>query len=446
VPNRSERGRRPRSSRAAIVLTAAAAAATAIAFAPAATAATPSTPNTPDATASATAGMHRLQLSAAAHRVGAARTPAARAAAIAAASPALPRITTAYGVPALWNAGDTGAGATVAVIESFGDPDAAQVLDSYDTSTGLPPAQLSTIAPAGPIPVCTPELEAQIGCDDWQGETDLDIVMIHSMAPQAHIEIVATPVNETQGFTGLPEMMDAVDYVAQHKLADVISMSFGTAEDDFPQLSDPTKLDWAFKDAKKAGIPLVASSGDCGSTGNTLTSAFQCGDVFPYRVASWPASDPYVVSAGGTVLHLGADGTQTSPATLWPDSGAGLSKTYARPSWQDKVAGITGSTQRSLPDITMEGIDGTSESAPLFAGVLALATQLHHGSLGFVNPALYQLGAKGAKAGILDVTSGSDGIDGVPGFTAAKGFDTASGWGTVDPATFVPALVKQIEK
>ena len=27
------------------------------------------------------------------------------------------------------------------------------------------------------------------------------------------------------------------------------------------------------------------------------------------------------------------------------------------------------------------------------------------------------------------------------GFTAAPGFDVASGWGTVDASTFVPALV-----
>jgi hypothetical protein len=52
------------------------------------------------------------------------------------------------------------------------------------------------------------------------------------------------------------------------------------------------------------------------------------------------------------------------------------------------------------------------------------------------------MGPKGTKAGIVDVTTGGDTIAGVPGFTAAPGFDIASGWGTVDPATFVPALAK----
>jgi subtilase family serine protease len=388
------------------------------------------------------AAMIRPHFGAAAHQVGTAPTVAARVAAIDAVTATLPSVTTAYGVQALWNQGITGAGTTIAVVESFGDPNAAALLNSYSLQHGLPPGQLSIISPAGPIPTCTPQLDQQIQCTSWIGETDLDIVMIHSMAPQAQIVIAATPVNETQGFTGLPEMMEAVDFMAQHHLVDAMSLSFGTSEDDFPKLSDPATLDFAFKDAKKAGIPIVASSGDCGATGNTLFSFTQCGDVFPFRVVSWPASSPFVTAAGGTVLHLDANNQRISPDTLWPASGAGLSKTYPRPSWQNGVAGITGSTQRSLPDITMLGISGTSQSAPLFAGVLALATQLHGGPLGFLDPILYRMGAKGTRAGIVDVTTGSDTIAGVPGFSAAPGFDIASGWGTVDPATFVPALAK----
>ena len=158
---------------------------------------------------------------------------------------------------------------------------------------------------------------------------------------------------------------------------------------------------------------------------------------------SWPASSPFVTAVGGSVLHLDANNQRISPDTLWPESGAGLSKTYTRPSWQNTVKGITGSTQRSLPDITMEGIDGTSQAAPLFAGVLSLATQLHAGKpLGFLDPILYKLGPKGTTASITDITTGNDTVAGVPGFTATTGFDIASGWGTVDPLTFVPALVK----
>jgi hypothetical protein len=111
------------------------------------------------------------------------------------------------------------------------------------------------------------------------------------------------------------------------------------------------------------------------------------------------------------------------------------------------VARITGTTWRSVPDLTMDSTDGTSESTPLLAGVLALATQLNNGNDGPINPVLYGvLGPAGARDGIVDVTRGNNrsvlpGGKVVPGFTAARGFDVASGWGTIDAARFVPSLV-----
>jgi hypothetical protein len=97
---------------------------------------------------------------------------------------------------------------------------------------------------------------------------------------------------------------------------------------------------------------------------------------------------------------------------------------------------------RSVPDITMDAQSGTSEAAPLFAGVLALATELNHANVGPINPALYGiLGPAGAAAGIADVIKGNNSAPGVPGFSAHKGFDVATGWGTINASRFVPALV-----
>jgi hypothetical protein len=98
----------------------------------------------------------------------------------------------------------------------------------------------------------------------------------------------------------------------------------------------------------------------------------------------------------------------------------------------------------------MDSQDGTSESAPMVAGVLALATQLNHGrNIGPINPVLYGvLGPLGQRAGISDVVSGNNSVTNpttgqvlVPGFTAGPGFDVASGWGTLNASVFVPALV-----
>jgi hypothetical protein len=150
------------------------------------------------------------------------------------------------------------------------------------------------------------------------------------------------------------------------------------------------------------------------------------------------------------------NGSKLGPDPLWHvggifGEGAGFSTVYQRPSYQDGVASITGSPWRSVPDITMDSQSGTSESTPMLAGVLALATQLNEGrNVGPINPVLYRiLGPDGTAAGISDVVSGDNSVVDpktgqvlVQGFTAGPGFDVASGWGTIDASRFVPALVK----
>jgi len=171
--------------------------------------------------------------------------------------------------------------------------------------------------------------------------------------------------------------------------------------------------------------------------------------------ATWD-DNPWVTAVGGTVPNVSrTDGSKLGPDPLWHvggifSEGAGFSAVYPRPAYQDGVASITGSPWRSVPDITMDAQQGTSESAPMTAGVLALATQLNQGhNVGPINPVLYNvLGPQGPAAGISDVVSGNNSVTDpatgnvlVQGFTAAPGFDVASGWGTIDASKFVPALV-----
>ena len=75
----------------------------------------------------------------------------------------------------------------------------------------------------------------------WATETTLDVEYAHAMAPDANILLVETPVAETEGVTGLPEIMAAENYVINHHLADVISQSFGATEQTFP--SEQSLLD-----------------------------------------------------------------------------------------------------------------------------------------------------------------------------------------------------------
>jgi len=88
--------------------------------------------------------------------------------------------------------------------------------------------------------------------------------------------------------------------------------------------------------------------------------------------------------------------------------------------------------------------DGTGESTALFAGIVALADQTAGHRLGLINPALYRLGGLASNdvrsTGIVDITKGDNTLNGVPGSTATRGYDLATGWGTLDARFFVPAL------
>jgi subtilase family serine protease len=143
---------------------------------------------------------------------------------------------------------------------------------------------------------------------------------------------------------------------------------------------------------------------------------------------------------------------------------------FTRPSYQDGVSKMT-RTQRGVPDISMSAaidgsalvyldeavgagpagfylIGGTSESSPMFAGIVAIADQVAGHGLGLLNPFLYQMSAS-HDPGLFDVTGGTNTVTfpqgsdfhTVRGFDAANGYDLASGVGTIDAARFVPDLV-----
>ncbi|MEU1287441.1 S53 family peptidase [Kitasatospora sp. NPDC005856] len=352
-----------------------------------------------------------------------------------------PSIAVPYRVDELWRQGVTGRGTTVAVLVSYGDPSLEQFMADYDAQYGLPAVDIRRVEPLGKPPSCTSPGVDTKNCQAWVSETRLDVAMIHSLAPQARIVVAASPVDETQGESGMPEMMHVLDHLTRHRLADVVSMSFGSVEQNFADPASMLAYGAAFDRARAAGMTLVASSGDTGASGPLRDHPDQ---HHPRRVVAWPASDPRVTAVGGSLLHVDAQGHRTSPDTLWPKSGAGHSSLFAPPEWQRSAMAGDVESGRSVPDIVMQGAAGTSQSAPLFAGVLALAVQLHHGPMGDINPTLYRLGAAGPAAGIVDVTEGSNTYAEVPGFTAGPGFDTASGWGTVDVPRFVRVLARAV--
>ena len=53
----------------------------------------------------------------------------------------------------------------------------------------------------------------------WTDETSLDVEWSHAMAPEANILLVETPVTETEGIYGFPQIVAAENYVIDHHLA-----------------------------------------------------------------------------------------------------------------------------------------------------------------------------------------------------------------------------------
>jgi subtilase family serine protease len=371
-----------------------------------------------------------------------------------------------YNIGNLWLKGIDGTGTTVAVIEGWNDPNVAAFVHTRDVRYGLPDPVIQTIYPSGPLPATCPAGMVALGsygsCDAWQGELDLDVLTVHLIAPYAKIVISATPADseitdDAASNVAPPEMMHALEYISANHIANAISISDGTGEATYSfgnaqiHANDPGPLS-----AAAAGIPVLNATGDCGVVQNLAVANAQCEDTSNQpQTATWDDS-PWVTAVGGTVPNVSRiDGSKLGPDPIWHvggifSEGAGLSAVYPRPAYQDGVASITGSPWRSVPDITMDSQQGTSESAPMVAGVLALATQLNHGhNVGPINPVLYNvLGPQGPADGISDVVSGNNSVIDpntgnvlVPGFTAAPGFDVASGWGTIDASKFVPALV-----
>jgi len=374
----------------------------------------------------------------------------------------------AYQLGGLYSGGITGQGRTIVIVDSFGSPTIRDDLHVFDKHFGFPDASLQ-IQPFGQIPPFNPRDPTMLG---WAAETTLDVEYAHAIAPGARIVLAETPVAETEGVTGFPEMMNAEQTLINRGVGDVISQSFGATENTFPgfaqgDYSSLLSLRYAFKNAWAHRVTVLAASGDFGAT-----DAEQDGQtLYPFPVNSWPSADPLVTSVGGAQLSLDNAGGRVQPDVVWNDgfgaSGGGRSAVFSRPPFQNGVRAVVGDS-RGTPDISMSAavdggcwiyqsfgssagwdiLGGTSEATPIFAGVVALADQLAGRRLGDINPALYLLGQLGRaphiplSTGIADITTGNNSFAGVMGFTAADGYDLASGWGTIDATAFVRALAR----
>ncbi len=316
-----------------------------------------------------------------------------------------------YNLPPLYKAGDNGQGATIAIIDSFGNPNMASDLANFDTQMGLPHmcGEPSATCGAG-VPTfqhvfwngktevkAPPSGSHGTGLQDrnaWALETSLDVEWAHAIAPKANIINVTTNPAETQGVQGLPAMMNAEQFVVDHHQATVITQSFGATEEGFGSTQALLHLRHAFISAASDGVTVLASSGDGGSANSKKTPVKNPSTV-PFPTVNWPASDPLVTAVGGTYLctdpvtGTSVDSTdppsncQASPGVReigWVDSGGGFSHVFSKPGYQDTLP--AGST----PIGAMRGVPDVAYQASSRTGVLVYDTAPGDAESGLICP------------------------------------------------------------
>ncbi len=187
-----------------------------------------------------------------------------------------------YNLAPLYAAGNQGQGATIAIIDSFGNPNMASDLANFDTQMGLPHMCGEPGQACGPgIPTfqhmywngktevkAPPSGSKGTGQQDrnaWALETSLDVEWAHSIAPEANIILVTTNPAETLGVQGFPAMMNAEQFIVDNHQATVITQSFGAAEETFHGTQSLLNLRHAFVSAAADGVTVLASSGDFGT-------------------------------------------------------------------------------------------------------------------------------------------------------------------------------------
>jgi kumamolisin len=384
------------------------------------------------------------------------------------------QVLTAYGHKALHEQGITGKGVRVAVIEIDGfDPkDVAAYAQCFGVK--VPPITRKAVGtPGNKLLAPGPE-------------TTLDLQVLATAAPGLESIDVYEGGASTEGIlASVSEAIGGKPAIAP----DVISISLGGCEaNDALDSGYARALNELFALAAGAGISVFVSSGDSGAT------PCQNGNQGPVPVFSveFPASSQYVTAVGGTNITLSAANRLTgqlvwneSADGSWGAGGGGFSNLFGRPWYQRTLAApsVEANTTRMVPDIaaladTKPGyayfctnqecqeelkfvgwgtVGGTSAAAPLMAAGAALANEAARKAgqprLGFVNPLIYTLGtSKGSSRVLSDVTVGSNDVGvlitppngtGAPlgVFSAAKGFDAVTGWGSPKVAAFAKAAL-----
>lgn len=365
---------------------------------------------------------------------------------------------TIYNVKPLWDAGIDGTGISIAVI-GRSDINLSDI-QSFRKRFGLPDNDPQVVLVPG---------TQDPGHTSSEIEADLDVQWSGAVAPKANIIYVNSPSVTT-----------SLQYAIDQNLAPIMTYSYGSCEQFFS-----IGLQYFGQQANAQGITWMAASGDWGAaTCDAIYSPTPQAALGP--TLSVPANLPEVTAVGGTQFNEGASASKYwassndpttlasalsyIPETVWNESAVrgslvagsgGPSAFLPKPWWQ---IGTPDDKVRDVPDISLTagthdpytvissnsivGVGGTSASSPSFAGIVAMLNQylvkqgvIAQPGLGNINPTLYRL-AQSTKDVFHDIVDGDNAVpcvqsspmcvNGAMGYAAVKGYDLATGLGTID--------------
>ncbi len=267
-------------------------------------------------------------------------------------------------------------------------------------------------------------------------EVALDIEVSAAVAQGAHIAVYFSTWDENGWFLAVKR---AVHPHPGEPRPSVLSISWI-----WPEFFSLAHLAWtpaamtavnaAFHEAALFGMTVLAASGDDGSNCNVGDGKAHC---------YYPQTDPWVTTCGGTTIG-NVSGSSFTEIT-WNDNGitgGGISDFFDLPHWQ-RHANVPLSVNpghrkgRGIPDIAgyangyqivLEGSSsgpwwGTSETAPLYAGLIAIINAHLGERVGYLNPTFYSHRAAEIFRDIADERTNATG--GAPGYLSVPG------WGRV---------------
>nr|BAK03025.1 predicted protein [Hordeum vulgare subsp. vulgare] len=328
-----------------------------------------------------------------------------------------------------------------------------------------------------PVTVIGPNNQTDAG-----GEANLDIQYIMAVAPGAPTTFWSIYANSSVEIDDILKWAVAMSNTTNPPL--VNSISYGMSENNVDKyLGDGylARSDIEFRKLAGRGITIIIADGDTGAgdLGALPMGNPTCTTLHP----DWPSQSPWVTAIGTTYitpwaepicyksidcdgLPLGEVSTSMDNGLFWT-TGGGFSNTQSQPSYQSSFvssylsnpsllppSSVFNASGRGYPDavaighncmVCIEGefipVDGTSASAPIFAGIVSLLNDVRmkngKGPLGFLNPLLYKI-AQNTPQAFYDVTVGYNrcgAYDWIPtccefGYHAGVGWDAIGGLGT----------------